>query len=472
MILNNSSSLVKKWYYADELADFISNLQYKKLTTDVVEKAKLCVLDSIGVAIAGSKSTETDIVLNVLKNQGYKQEATVWMRNFKLSSIQAAFVNGTMAHSLDYDDTNMDGSIHAGASVIPASLVIGEQLQMSGIKVLEAIIAGYEVAIRVATAINYLPYKAHHGRGFHPTATCGIFGAVAAAAKLKSLNVNQIANALGIAGSFSAGLNEYLQNGSMTKRMHAGKAAAEGILCVDLAEKGFTGPHSVFEGKNGFFKAYSAKVNESFLVEKLRDEFSILRVSHKYYACCHCSHTALDALQSLVLKHNLNVKEISKIEIKLPEGLYSVIGTPIEQKHNPKTPLDAQMSLPYCAAVLLLDGMVSVEQFSKKRIKDLVVQNITKRIIPILDKRLDKDFRGEIWPAEVNIETTDGRTFFAREENPKGSSLKPLSSKDVELKIANLVKPYMSQDTTTKLINVISELDKMENIHILYELLR
>lgn len=191
----------------------------------------------------------------------------------------AALANGVAAYALDFDDTVLTAMLHPSASIVSAAAALGEWLDSGGKELLTAIVAGYDVAVRIAEAINSPPAMPHHRKGFHPTSTCGVFGATAAACKLLGLSKTEVINALGIAGSLSSGLLEFFHNGMMTKRFHPGKAAHDGILAALLAQRGYTGPASVFEGRDGLFRAYSDDVNPARAITDLGRRYTVLESS-------------------------------------------------------------------------------------------------------------------------------------------------------------------------------------------------
>ena len=233
-------------FLAEMLADHITTLSFRALPAEVVEKAKLLVLDTLGVMFLGSETPWTRIVLDHFNEQGGAGESDVVQHHLRLPAAGAAFVNGTMAHSFDYDDDL--AACHVACCVIPAALAVGQKNHASGKEVLTAIVLGYDVTVRLAETLD-----GHHlyGQGFHPTPVCGTLGAVASASRLLGLSGEEITNAMGIAGSFLSGSLEWLSDGSMTKRFHGGKSASEGVTASLLAKRGFTGPHAIFEGENG-----------------------------------------------------------------------------------------------------------------------------------------------------------------------------------------------------------------------------
>lgn len=239
-------------FIAEEYAGFTSKLQYAHLPVEVIKKAKDLMLDTLGVAFAAGQEDSTIAAQKAAAKWGTGGH-TIWGLPGEASILGASLVNGTMAHTLDYDDTHTGGIVHGSACIIPAAFAAAEYHRCDGRDLITAVVAGWELAARIGLAA---PGKFHE-RGFHTTAIAGTFGAALAVAKLMDLNEKQITNALGISGSMVSGVNEYLSNESWPKRFHAGWAAHNGIVASTLAIENFTGPQSIFEGGCGLYKVYA-----------------------------------------------------------------------------------------------------------------------------------------------------------------------------------------------------------------------
>jgi len=248
------------------IADFCTGLKYSDLTSDDIEAVKKLGLDFIGLATSGSLTDSGRIMLDFVKKINCTGESVVIGSKHTTAPQYAALLNGTYAHSLDYDDVCNEASLHPGAAIFPAAFAAAKMVNANSNDFILSVVIGYEVMCRLGKVLE--PSK-HYGRGFHPTATCGVFGAAAAVGKLFGLNSTQMATTFGICGSQSAGSMEFLTDGTWTKRMHPGWAAHSGLLSAMLAQEGFTGPTTIFEGKDGFLNAYSYDTNSNELVEGL-----------------------------------------------------------------------------------------------------------------------------------------------------------------------------------------------------------
>jgi 2-methylcitrate dehydratase PrpD len=240
---------------ASILGEFASNITFEYLPKEVVKRAKACIIDTLGVIIGGIDTEQSRKVVSLVEEMGGKQEATVFGGKRKAPAINAALANGTTAHALDLDDGHAMAQLHPGSCVIPAALAMSEREDSSGRDLITAVIVGYEVMIRIGMAIN----PGHRDRGFHSTGTCGVFGAAAACGKILGLDAEEMVSALGLAGTQSSGLLESDHRGTMAKALHAGRAAQNGAYSAMLAKMGFTGPDTILEGREGFFRAYGER---------------------------------------------------------------------------------------------------------------------------------------------------------------------------------------------------------------------
>ncbi len=238
-----------------KLAEFVTDLQYDKLPAPIIKQAKLCLMDTIGVAIAGAEAPWSKIIADYVRSLGGTEQSSIYKNDFKTLPQNAAYANGSFAHAWEYDDAERS-MLHPGAVIVPSAIATAEASQANGRDLIVAIVAGYEVMIRVSRAVNPQPYRSHVFRGFHPTSTCGPFGAAAAASVIMGLDSEQIADALGLAGSHASGIQEFLADGSPVKRLHPGKAAHDGISSAQLAARGLSGPRTIFEGRDGFLRAF------------------------------------------------------------------------------------------------------------------------------------------------------------------------------------------------------------------------
>jgi len=440
--------------FSEILADYIHDLTYDDLPPAVITKCKQIVMDTIGVMVFGSEAPWSRILLDYFVEQGGTADAKIVCSDIHLPASSAAFVNGTMAHSFDYDDDL--AACHIASCIIPAVLAMGQKVKASGKELITAITVGYDLTVRTAETLD-----GHHlyAMGFHPTPVCGVIGAVGAVSKLLKLDKEQIKCAFGIAGSFPSGSLEWLSDGSMTKRFHGGKAASEGIISASLAQKGFSAPRTAFEGENGIFKIYQVQRPEKTLVEELGQRFDVLKSYLKYYPCCTCNGPVIDAILDLKERWSLQHENIRKIEVKLRNTCFSLVGKPIEKKRNPDTILDAQMSAPYCIAVALLDGEAFPQQFTLSKLKDPTIKEIMQKISVEWDESMELEGSPRPVPAEIVVLTTDGKELRKRVDYQKGTYRNPLTDDEIKMKFSMCVEGKFSETVRNQLITYIDRLE-------------
>jgi 2-methylcitrate dehydratase PrpD len=346
----------------------------------------------------------------------------------------AALANGTAAHAVELDDVTTESSLHPGVAVIPAALALAEELDARPTRLLEAIVCGYEVTMRVGNALN--PASAY-ARGFHPTGVAGIFGATMAAGRLLELSEDQLVHALGIAGTLASGSLEYLSDGAWTKRLNAGWAGHAGITAAQLALAGFTGPASVFEGRLGVLHAYSDAALPSALLEGLGETLQVMRVSIKPYACCRYNHGLIDCMLELRAQHAFSLDDVACVRLGVLSGGALLVADPIEQKRAPLNSVDAQFSAPYAAAAALVFGSGSIDVYTPEHISNGVVRSLMSRTECYRDPSLDVAYPRQ-WPAAAELVLRNGQVLATRVEYALGEPENPVSRDALVAKFESL----------------------------------
>ena len=441
-----------------EMASFVVATDYEDFPENVREQAKMCVLDYLGCALYGSTTEWCKYLGDFVKTVGCKEECTVIGNSWKTSEPYAALMNGTMGHGFELDDSHSKCFLHPGVVIIPAALAVGEKECVNGKKFLMAVVLGYEIMCRLGLVLGI----SHAMRGHHATGTNGTFGAAAAAGKLLNLNEEQMASALGVAGSFSSGLKEFYLRGDMVKRLHAGRAAEGGVMAASLASRGFTGPSTVLEGKYGYFNVFSDDSNLLKLKENLKKEWEILNINVKPYACCRGIHATIDGLLVLAKKYNMKPKEIEKI----------VVGTnrkAAEQNSGPGTEsiMAAQFSIPFSAALTLLKDIEDPSIYNETTLKDENVISLSKRVEVV------NSIEGPgMEEARVAVELKDGQKYSIEIKNPKGNPENPFSPKEIIEKFKKLTRGLIPDKTAEKITDTILHLDTVTDIKDLCKLNR
>jgi 2-methylcitrate dehydratase PrpD len=420
---------------AETLSAFCADLSWPRLEPAVRQRTCELVLDLVGVALAGSRQPSSPPAAQASLELGGSGPSSVVGTRQTTAPAWAALANGTAAHAIELDDVTTESSLHPGVAVIPAAIALAEALACPPPRLLEAIVAGYEVTMRVGNALN--PASAY-ARGFHPTGVAGVFGAAMAASHLLGLDVERRATALGIAGTMAAGSLEYLADGTWTKRLNPGWAGHAGITAAALAQAGFSGPRSVFEGRLGVLHAYSDAAEPARLLADLGQPLQVMRVSIKPYACCRYNHGLIDCMLELRQREpGLTVDQVERVRLGVLSGGALLVAEPIEQKRSPRSVVDAQFSAPYAAAVALLYGVGGMAAYTPERLADPAVRELMARTDCVRDPSLDAEYPRR-WPACAELALRDGRVLATRIEFASGEPENPVSRDALVAKFASL----------------------------------
>jgi 2-methylcitrate dehydratase PrpD len=404
---------------AQRLAGFTASLDFADLPAEVVASARLRTLDTLGIALAASTGETAPSVLGALQGWGTVGDCTVIGTKLTAAVPLAIFANGSLAHSLDFDDTHAASITHASAVVVPVALALGEAGGLDGRAVLTAAVAGYESIARLGMAASGV----FHARGWHATAVCGAFAAALVAGRLERLDPARLTAALGIAGSFASGVLEHLEDGSWVKRVHPGWAGHAGAMASALARGGFTGPATILDGRFGFYRTFVGAEPDPAPFATLGREWETLAIGYKPYPCCHYNHAYLDCALDLRNAHGLTPEMIASVECLVPAGEVPIVCEPRAAKLRPRTAYDAQFSLPFSVASALLDGRVGLDTYAPARLSEPARLALAARVTHTVDP--ESAFpRG--FPGWVRVRLTDGRTLEARAPDGRGSRARPL----------------------------------------------
>lgn len=438
---------------SQQIADFVSRTNYECFPEVVVEKAKQCLLDSIGVALYGASFEASKICQALIKDFEGKEESFLLGTNYRAPSFLAALANGISAHIADYDDTLAEFG-HPSCILMPVTLALAEANAINGQDLLTAFILGNEVGAKLGQIMLW----SHYETGFHQTGTIGTIGAAVAASKLFKLQPKKIINAIGIAASSASGLRQNF--GTMTKSWHAGHAASAGMVAALLAQRGFDASTQAINGKTGFVRAFQGG-EEPFPVEQLGNPYSIMRVSLKRYPSCSLTHPAIDAALKLKGQYHLQPEEIKTIGCRGRTLMRSVL-----LNKEPTTGLEAKFSLEYCLATALVVGGLGVTQFTEEAVLEPQVKELMKRVSLEFDPQLDeiaKD-KGLINPSQVKVVLADGREFNQMVEEAKGGPNNPLSWEEINEKFSQCSENILSKEQAEQTVDFIRRLERMNNI--------
>jgi len=450
---------------AESLAHFTSRLRADAIPDEVARAAQLHLLDTLGCGLAAHALEEVAFVAASAREVAASGPVTTIGMPGGLPAGEAALVNGTLFHGLDYDDTHPGSVVHVSAGVVPAALAAAEIHDATPAHLLAAIVAGNETSVRVGLAAR----GAFHARGLHPTGVCGVFGATAAASLLRGLDERETVHAFGIAGSMASGLLEFLADGAKTKPLHPGWAAQAGLIAARLAAHGATGPATVLDGERGFLAAYlhGHPWDIASEVATLGQRWVTPEIAFKPYMACHYCHAPLDALQQLVDHEGLQLEDVASITAVSDETGAALVLQPLEFKVAPRTPYDAKFSAPYCLATLLVHGRVGVGSFSNAAIADERVLELAGRI----DGEI-KQFAAapDAFPGGVRVRTTDGRVLAAELRHQRGGSAYPMSTDEVVGKYRDNADLALHPDAVATLEDAVLHLSDQSGLGFLASL--
>lgn len=451
-----------------ELAGFVSGISYDILPGAVRERVKALALDLTGIALrARNEAESTGPMITAAARLGLTGGACSVIGDAAgYSPPGAAMLNGTLAHSLDFDDTHAPGSLHPSAPIVPAALAAAEMTGADGRSVIAAIVAGYEVQIRLALALDP---AAHYDRGFHPTATCGAFGAAAAAGRLLGLDAEGVANAFGVVLSMSAGSMQYLVNGAWTKRSHVGHAAMCGLIAATLAREGYRGASEAIEGRWGFLHAYAPAADAAKAVDGLGSRWETLKIAVKPYPSCRYGHAPLDGILALARQHGIRAEDVEEVVVGLPEPGWKLIGDPEPAKQAPKSVVDGQFSMAFCAAVALRNGGFAWDDYAR-HLGDPATLALCKRVKAWVDPRAQADFQKNM-SGSVRVKTRRG-AFETYVRVAKGEPENFLSAAELRAKFDGLTGPYLSARRRDELAGALLSLEQAKDIGALLRLTR
>jgi len=448
---------------ADEtatLAAYVADLKFEQIPEEVRERAKVLTLDFLGSAIRARRDAEsTPSLLKTIQALALDAggESTVFGDSKTWTPAVAALLNGALGHSLDFDDTHADSSLHPSAPVVPAAFAVGELVGASGREVLTAIVAGYEVCCRLGQALDP---TSHYGRGFHPTATAGTYGAAAAAAKLFGCSKEQIVAAFGVSGSQAAGSLQFLVNGGWNKRYQVGAAAMNGVIAATLARNDFVGATESVEGKHGLLAGYTDAAHPDKATAGLGKIYETMKIGVKPYPSCRYTHAALDALIAMRREHNLTPDQIRRVEIGLHRNGITLTGDAATKRH-PTSVVGGQFSMFFTGAVALDQGRFGWDDYD--RLGDAAVDELADKFDVVQDDSLEIG-RTHPFAARVRI-TTDEGVHERTHDDPSGEPNSFPDAAATAQKFLALARPVLNgrADQLADAILSLERFDRVEN---------
>ena len=433
------------------IAERIGAISYAELPPEAVHWAKAATLDTVGVTLAGAGEECAQIVARVLGAGA--GECLIFGTNRRAAPLDAALVNGTAAHALDFDDVSNSLGGHPSAPILPALFALGEVLDGTGRDFIAAYVAGFETEARLGRAVHHH----HYEKGWHPTATLGVFGATAACCHLSGLDRAKTAQALAIAASLAAGIKANF--GTMTKPLHVGHTARSGLFAAQLARQGFTANPAALEHKQGFLDVFNGPgtYDASTILEGWGAPYDIVRpgLAVKQHPCCGSTHPAVDALLALRREHDIAPDKVARLQSWIHPRRLAHTDRP-----DPTSGLDAKFSVQYCLARALLAGRIVLEDFEGAAFRDPATRALMRRIdaAPLAEG-------GAALGAEVRITFDDGRTIAKQLDAALGrGSDAPLPSAALTGKFANCAARALPPAQVERLTRLLLQLDEAESL--------
>ena len=447
-----------------DLARFASGLRYRDIPPDVVERIKLSVLDSIGCCLFGATLPWTQKVAALVEIEGARPVVSLIGMGRRSSVSLAVLVNATAGHAFELDDIHKESIIHAGSLATPVAFAFAEeQGGAPGRDLITAMVAGYEVGIRVGNAATMSLFF----RGFHPQGTSGAFVAAATAARALELGGEQFQHALGIVGSQAGGLMA-AQEGAMVKRFHSGRAAQSGVYAALLAKSGFTGITDVLEAPyGGYLSSYSDKPNPMRLTAGLGRTWETLNVGYKPHAAVTSIHTALDGLAGIMREHQLTADDILRVDA----GVSRMTHVHCAWEYRAQGVTAAQMNLYYGLAVIAFDGVAFTDQYRQDRLHDPGIFDFIRRIAAHVDPEIEAKGAAFRHAARVKVTARDGRSFEKMILDRRGSPENPLKPEDIVYKFRHVTRSCLSLEKTQRVIDLAQTLEKADSTRELIDIM-
>jgi 2-methylcitrate dehydratase PrpD len=452
-----------------EIAGYVAEARYRDIPSDVVQLARGFILDGLGVALAGSTDECSRIVQAQIRRMGGRGESSVLGTSLRAPAAKAALANGVAGHAMDYDDTQLSTSkeavygllTHPTTPVLAALLAVGEKAKISGEEFLLGYLLGVEVECRIADAID----PRHYQSGFHSTATMGGLGAAMAVGKILRHEEEQLIRTLGIVASMSSGLRENF--GTMTKPLHAGRAAENGVTAAMLAQDGFTAATNILEAQRGFFNAMAGGYDESKIAGRLGRPYfmKVPGISIKPYPSGSLSHPAQDLILDLVRQHDLSAEDIDHIDVGTNSNVPNALIYPM-----PKTALEGKFSIPFCMAIAVIERKAGIAQFQDRKVRDKKVIELMKQVTLYVDEELEKLGYDKV-RSRIRIKLKNGRLIEGRYDVARGHPEKPMSWSELGDKFRDCASLVLANNDAEKVIQLVAGIEQLKSLNPLFRAL-
>jgi len=440
----------------ETLAAFAAGLEFDQIPANVVERAKDCIIDTIGAAVFGANLPWSRIILDYVHSNGAGGGCTVLGPDgMRATPPMAALANGALAHAFEMDSLRQPSAgVHPGSTLTPPGLAIAEQLGASGRDLITAFVAGNEVMSRIGLAGRHTSEKL----GFHAPGLTGPMGGALVAGRLMGLDAGRMTNAMGVAGSLCSGLLEFVRSGTggMVKRLHLGRASEGAVLAATLARDGFTGPATVLEGGFGFMNVFCRDADMSQLTKGLGKTFDTLNLCLKRFSCHITAHTPVQAVIDLKAEHGFSGADVAAVTVRGSEKMVTHHDIP-----EPQDIMLGQYSTPFCVALALYTDPLDPRSFSEENLADDAIRGLCRRVK--IEQRADGGMEASPWISTVEIMLNDGRTVERTADSFKGMPANPVSRDELTDKFTRLTAD-MDADWRTGLLDSLFDLENLDDV--------
>jgi 2-methylcitrate dehydratase PrpD len=445
---------------SEKLAAFTANLRYEDLPPEVIEHVCFHTLDIIGVCLLCAQMDFANILRSTVIHSGGAAESTlIGCGGLKLQAPVATLFNGGLAHGNEFDDTYAPGRWHGSAPTVPPALAIAEMLHADGKAFITALAAGLEVGCRLTRAAPEILYQ-----GFHSTCTAGIFAGALSAGKLMALDVEQLANAMGICGSFTSGTMEFLSDPEpWSKRIQVGYAGHGAIIAARAASNGFKGPRTILEGRYGYFRSHAREGNFdlSYVTEAMGSDWQVLHLYPKRYPCDHIAQGYIDCAIALSSAEGITPETIDRVECIVHPLVVPVMFEPRDIRYQPTNGWSARWSMPFNIAVALADRALTIDSYTDERAHDQATRALMAKVTYIKEASLE--FPGD-YPAWVRLHVRDGRVLEHKVPQVAGSPENPMPAEEYEKKFMDNACRSTEAGRAREIVNCIRKLPSLPDM--------
>ena len=449
---------MKRRSLSERMARFALDFALEDAPAPVWEHAKLMIADSLGNAMAAYYLEHAVGVRKVALDFGSRPESTLWGTDQKIGLADAVLANASLIHGMDYDDTHVGGVVHPSASVVATAFAAGEATGASGREVLEAIVCGYEIIIRLALAAR----GGFHDRGFHGTGIVAPFAAACVAGKLLKAELPDLVQALGICGSQAAALQEFLHDGSQVKKLHPGWGAHAALYALRLAQAGVTGPYEVLEGGYGLYQSHLGTVEgveEAF--HDLGKMWLTREIAIKCYPCCHMIHSFVDCVIDFQRQHSWDPANIREMECRIEKRCFHIVCSPEEAKKRPTSDYGMRFSLPYIVAMAALKGKMSPAEIDERYLRDPEVLAMIDKIRCVEDENVKNPGH---FPGWIKVTLQDGTVHQLEQRYERGAQENPIQPQDVMEKYKNNAWIHWPREKAGRILEQVLMLDALPGL--------